>query len=89
MAKMNDNQKIMVVGGVALALCAAAGGGVWWAKGLVEDKHTEIGTMRTEIQKAEAKIVKIPRVESDVIVLRENLHEYVKILPDGENVLLI
>ena len=82
MAKLNDNQKLGVIIGAAVLLAGGGGGGVWWAKGLVEEKETEIAQMRTEIEAAEAKIAKIKRVEQDVIILRENLNEYVKILPE-------
>ncbi len=47
---------------------------------------TEIANTETAIQTARNKIAKIPAYEKDVIVLRENLNEYVKILPDGKEI---
>ena len=37
MAKLSENQKLGVVAGVAVLLAGLGGGGVWWAKGLVEE----------------------------------------------------
>jgi len=86
MAKLTDNQKLLVVAGAAVLLSGLGGGGVWWAKGLVQEKVDSIAAMRTQIQAAQAKIRKIPRVEQDVIILRENLYEYVKMLPEQSEV---
>lgn len=82
MAKLNENKKLLVTGGVVAALCAAGSGGVYWAKGMVREKQEQIAGMRAEIASARQKIRKIPAVEHDVIILRENVHEYVKILPE-------
>lgn len=83
MAKLSENQKLGVVAGVAVLLTGLGGAGVWWAKGLVEEKTLAIEQMNTEIKAAQAKIEKIPGAEEDVIILRENLYEYIKILPEA------
>ena len=82
MAKMTDNKKMILIGASGLLLGAAALGGVWWSKGLVDEQQGEIEKMRTEIADAQKKIDKIPSLERDVIVLRECVREYVKILPE-------
>ena len=86
MAKLTDNQKLLVVAGATVLLAGLGGGGVWWAKGLVQEKVDSIAQMKTEIEAAQAKIRKIPMVEQDVIILRENLYEYVKMLPEQSEV---
>ena len=84
MAKWNEKQlMIAVVGGGAL-LAALAGGGIWWAKGLVEEEQQAIEGLKQQIAQAEAQIAKIPSMESEVIILRENVDEYVKILPEDD-----
>lgn len=80
--KLNDNQKILAWAGGGLVLCLLAGGGMWWAGGLVEEEQVAIEAERQKIQQAEAKIEKIPDLEKQVIVLRENVDTYVKILPE-------
>ncbi len=82
MKKLNESQLIWTIVGGGLALCLAAGGGIWWANGLVEEKETEIAAIGQQIQAAEAKIRKVPALEEGVIVLRENVASYVKILPE-------
>lgn len=82
MAKLTVNQKLGIVAGVAFLLTALGGTGVWWAQGLVQEKIDSIAAMQTEVAAAQEKIRKIPDLEQDVIILRENLYEYVKILPE-------
>ena len=84
MRKFTDNQKLGMVAGAVVLLCGLGGTGVWWAKGKVDEKRLAIEDMRTRIADAEAKIAKIPAIEQDVIILRENLNEYVKILPEEQ-----
>ncbi|HLQ37288.1 MAG TPA: type 4a pilus biogenesis protein PilO [Planctomycetota bacterium] len=85
MAKLNEKQKIWTVAGVGLGVCLIAGGGVYWAKGLIEDERKAIEAHKNEIAAAEQKIAKIVPTERDVIILRENLDDYVKILPNGRD----
>ncbi len=86
MRRLSDGKKLGLIAGVVTLLCGAGGGGVWWAKGKVEEKQLVIADLRTKIREAESKIEKIAAVEQDVIVLRENLLEYVKILPEAQEV---
>lgn len=82
MAKLNEKQKLLVLGATSLLLCGAAGGGIWWAEGLIEEVVAQTEQKQQEISKADQQIAKIPAAENEVIILRENLDEYVKILPD-------
>ncbi len=82
MAKLSDKKKLLVICTSAVLLTGLAGGGVWWAKGLVEEQRVDIGRMREEIAAAQQKIDKTPKLETEVIVLRECVREYVKILPE-------
>lgn len=82
MSKMAESRKLIVTAGVTLVLSGGGGAGVWWAKGLVEEERTAIEGLRQQVEVAEGKIRKIPALERDVIILRENVQEYVKILPE-------
>jgi hypothetical protein len=85
MTKMSEKKKLLVIGGAAAGVCLLAAGGVWWASGLIEDARLEIEAKQKEIASAEEKIKKIPETEREVIILRENLDEYVKILPENKD----
>jgi Tfp pilus assembly protein PilO len=82
--KMTEKQKMMAVGGVALGVCLVAAGGVYWASGLIEELEQTITQKKTDIAACEQKIAKIPSTEKEVVILRENLGEYVKILPEEQ-----
>ena len=82
--KMTEKQKMMAVGGVALGVCLVAAGGVYWASGLIEELEQTIAQKKTDIAACEQKIAKIPATEKEVVILRENLGEYVKILPEEQ-----
>jgi Tfp pilus assembly protein PilO len=84
MAKLNEKQKLLAIGGTAFAVCLMAGGGVYWANGLIAEVRQSIDQKNAAIAVADAKIAKIPATEKEVIILRENLDEYVKILPDTQ-----
>ena len=81
MARLNQKQTLLVITGATVLLCGGAGGGVHWAKGLIEEEKIQILNKEKEIEAGLKKIKKIPDVEKKVIVLRENVKEYVKILP--------
>ncbi|GAB4153193.1 MAG: hypothetical protein Fur0037_21990 [Planctomycetota bacterium] len=85
MARMDEKKRMFLIGGTALFLSLAACGGTWWAMGLIEKEKNGIAADQTLIEKAEAKIAKIPDTEKEVIILRENLDSYVKILPDDRD----
>lgn len=82
MAKFNDNQRVLITAGAGVALSLLACGGVYWAYGEVEKVQQQITQKRQEISVAEGKIKQIAQLEKDVIVLRENVGEYIKILPE-------
>lgn len=85
MAQRNQKKQILLICGSAAAVCALAIGGVYYADGQIDEIQQQIEQKRQEISAAEAKILKVPGLEKDVVVLRENLGEYVKILPDNKN----
>ncbi len=82
MPSWTQKKQLLAIGGGAALVCALAVGGVFYAQGLIDEIGTSIESKRQSITAAEAKIAKIPAAEKDVIILRENLGEYVKILPD-------
>jgi hypothetical protein len=53
---------------------------------LIQTIRDEIQSTEGAIHAARAKISKIPAQEHDVIVRRENLNEYVQILPDDREI---
>ncbi|MCA8949015.1 MAG: type 4a pilus biogenesis protein PilO [Planctomycetes bacterium] len=83
MAANNQNKQMMIICGVGAAICALAIGGGFYAESQIDEIDVSIESQRQAIAAAKAKIVKIPNVEKDVVILRENLDEYVKILPDN------
>ena len=84
MTKWNDKQRVTAVCVAGVLLGGLAGFGIWWANGLVEEERGRIETAQAAIKTAELSIAKIPTIEDDVITLRENVGEYVKILPDDD-----
>ena len=82
MASWNTRKQLIAIGSGAFAICALAVAGVYYAEGLIEEVEAQITQKKELIAIAEAKIEKIPSIEKEVIILRENLQEYVKILPD-------
>jgi Tfp pilus assembly protein PilO len=82
MANWTQKKLLLTIGGTSLALCLVAGGGIYYASGLIAEVELQIEDKQKAITAAEAKIATIPVLERDVIVLRENLDEYVKILPN-------
>jgi Tfp pilus assembly protein PilO len=82
MANWTQKKLLLTIGGTSLALCLTAGGGIYYASGLIEEVEVQIADKEKAITAAEAKIATIPALEKEVIILRENLDEYVKILPN-------
>src|SRR5262245_3626212 len=82
MAKLNENKKLLVIGGAAILMTGSALTGVYWAKGKAQEQRDEIAHMKDEIAECEKRIARIGDLEKDVIVLRECVREYVKILPE-------
>ncbi|MEZ5990695.1 MAG: hypothetical protein R3F30_16585 [Planctomycetota bacterium] len=83
MAQMSEKQLILSIAFGGLLLTGGSFGGVYWAKGKIEEEKTQITDLEKKIATAEAKKRRIPQDEKAVIILRENVGEYVKILPNG------
>ncbi len=84
MSQWTQKKQLTVIGVATAVVCASAAGGVYYADGLVREVEEQVVAKRGEIAAADAKIGRIPSVEKEVIILRENLGEYVKILPDDD-----
>jgi len=82
--RLSENKQLLLVGATTVVLCGIAGFGVYWAKGEAELMREQIQRTEAEIAAAEVKIKKIPDLERQVIILRENLKEYLKILPEKQ-----
>tara|TARA_R110002094_G_scaffold49448_15_gene61284 strand:- start:2215 stop:3627 length:1413 start_codon:yes stop_codon:yes gene_type:complete len=82
MANWTQKKILMTMGGVALGVCGLAAGGVYYTSGLIDEIGVKVAEKAAGIVAADAKIKRIPGIEKEVIILRENLGEYVKILPD-------
>ena len=82
MTNWNQKKMLVAIGGGALALCLAAVGGVYYTQGLIEEIDGQVTQKNEAVAAAEAKLAKVPALEKDVVILRENLDEYVKILPN-------
>lgn len=82
MANWTQKKQLITILGSASAICLLAAGGVYHAQGQIEEFDRLATEKQQAIVAAEGKIAKIPSLEKDVIILRENLDEYVKILPD-------
>lgn len=84
MANWTQQKLLYTIGGSALVLCLAAGGGIYYTEGLITEVQDQVAAKDAAIAKADARIRNIPSLERDVIILRENLGEYVKVLPDDK-----
>ena len=81
MANWTQRKLLATIGSTASALCVAAGGGIYYTHGLIEAVEAQVAEKDQAIAAADQKIAQTPGLEKDVIILRENLDEYVKILP--------
>lgn len=84
MANWTQKKLLTTIGGTSVALCLVAGGGIYYTHGLIEEVEAQIAVKEKAVADADQKIAQIPALEKDVIILRENLDEYVKILPDNK-----
>lgn len=82
MINWTQRKLLLTIGGVALAVVGAAAGGVYYADGLIAEIAEQAKAKSEEIAAADRKIAQVPDLEKEVIILRENLDEYVKVLPD-------
>jgi Tfp pilus assembly protein PilO len=87
-AELTNNHKnllrVSIIGGVLLS-------GLFGWLGYEDFKAREtaleqIAVKHTEIDKADAQIREIPRLEEKIIVLRETVNSYVRILPDDKEI---
>lgn len=69
-----------------LGTLGAAGGGGWYCYEQYKQARDEEASVKKQIEMAEIKIKRVPALETDVICLRENVSELVKILPDSKEV---
>ncbi|MEO6596663.1 MAG: type 4a pilus biogenesis protein PilO [Planctomycetota bacterium] len=82
MASWTQKKQLFAIVGGSTVLCVLAISGVYYVQGLIEEITVQTTQKKESIVVAEGKIAQIPGIEKEVIVLRENLDEYVKILPD-------
>lgn len=88
MARMSEKQLMLTIGVSAVLLSGASFGGVYWAQGWIEEEKTKITGLESKISEAAAKKARIEKDENEVIILRENVNEYVKILPETKDLTL-
>lgn len=88
MAALSEKQLMLTIAVSAVLLSAGAFGGVYWAQGCIEEEEARIKSLDVKIAEAEAKKARIPQDENEVIILRENVNEYVKILPETKDLTL-
>lgn len=69
-----------------LATLGGAGGFGYFTYEKYKESRDEEASVKKQIEMAEIKIQRIPGLETDVICLRENVGELVKILPDSKEV---
>ncbi len=85
MASMTEKQIMLTIAISGIVLSGAAFGGVYWASGGIEEENLKIEQLNKKIAEAESKKARIPQDESEVLILRENVAEYVKILPEASD----
>jgi Tfp pilus assembly protein PilO len=83
MRQLSEKQIMLIIAGAGLLLAGGAFGGVYWAKTCIEEEKARIVDLDGKIAEAEKKKERIVRDEEEVIILRENVAEYVKILPES------
>jgi Tfp pilus assembly protein PilO len=86
MANWTQKKLLLTIGGTAASLCLSAGGGIYYTEGLIEEVEVQVADKEKAIAAADQRIGLTPGLERDVIILRENLDEYVKILPSEKQI---
>jgi Tfp pilus assembly protein PilO len=81
MPQLTEKKLILAIAAGGLLVAGGSFGGVYWVDGMIQEEQTLIQDIKTKIAAAEAKKAKIPQHERQVIILRENVSEYAKILP--------
>jgi Tfp pilus assembly protein PilO len=84
MANWTQKKLLLTICGSSFAMCMLAGVGIYYTEGLIEEVEAKVADQEKAIEAADAKIATIPALEKSVIILRENLDEYVKILPNAK-----
>jgi len=84
MASWTQKKQLLAIGGGAALVCILAVVGVFYVEGQIGEIQTTSTQKQEAITAAQQKIDKIAGLEKDVIILRENLSEYVKVLPDSK-----
>jgi len=84
MASWTQKKQLIAIGGGASLVCILAVVGVFYVDGEIGEIETTITQKQAAITAAQQKIAKIGGLEKEVIILRENLDEYVKVLPDSK-----
>ncbi len=85
---MKASDKKMTVGIAVISVLLAGGLGYLTYDAFEQSKTAEVETtaLRQKVATARHKKETIPELEKQVIILRENLKEYVKILPESDEV---
>ena len=76
MASWTQKKLLVTMGSVALFVCMLAGGGVYYTQGLIDEIEASVEEKAQAVLAADAKIKKIPAIENEVIILRENPVSY-------------
>ena len=82
MPQLSEKQLILAIAAGGVLFAGASFGGVYYVGGLMEEETAQIAQIDTKIRAAEKKKARIPKDETAVIILRQNVSEYVKILPE-------
>jgi Tfp pilus assembly protein PilO len=85
MANWTQKKLLLTIGGSAIGLCLMSAGGIYFTLGVIDETTAEVAKKEEAILAAEGKLKQVPALEKGVIILRENLDEYVKILPDSKD----
>ncbi len=88
MLNLKDKNKQLLFGSLAAGVVLVGVAG-WlsfrdWSE--VEELRAASEGLRGQIGKADGEIATIPRFEDEVLILRENLNDYVAILPDDNQI---
>lgn len=82
---MNDRRWWIGIVGGGTALAMACGGLVYWQYGVIEKAREEVTGVRAEIESSRKLLTGTPKMEREVIVLRETEEVIKEILPDQED----
>ena len=86
MNDLGEKKALLAVVGVTVLLTAGALYLTYRSYEKAETGKQQIASVRMDIEKARAKKRMIPSLEREVIILRENVEDYVKILPEDKHI---